>query len=125
MIADNYIFYIWKPRICLCGAYKYFGVIRNTYAGSIVERIYSYYCRGSQNTFVIYNIYYKKEFSSFEEFLERKFNLSLEDAKKFNSKFLCHKELEFQPGISITDLLNDGNMYETFINFLGGDVYES
>ena len=46
---SNEIFFKKTPRMTLIGACRFFGVERKSYAGTIVERIYDYYCRGANN----------------------------------------------------------------------------
>ena len=45
----NEIFFKKTPRMTLIGACRFFGVKRKSYAGTIVERIYDYFCRGANN----------------------------------------------------------------------------
>ena len=71
-IMNNDIFFEKTPRMTLIGACLFFGVKRKSYAGTIVERIYDYYCRGANNLYLEYFLYYRKEFGDFESFLSKK-----------------------------------------------------
>ena len=103
------------PRMCLWGAYRFFGVKRNSYAATIVERIYDHYCRGANNLYLEYLLYYRKEFSTFDTFLEQKYNLFPDEVAKKKSFFLCHKTRDFEADGHITDLLDDEVIKETFL----------
>ena len=59
---NNEIFFKRTLRMSLNGAYRFFGVKRRSYAASIVERIYDYYCRDAKNLYFEYLVYYRKEF---------------------------------------------------------------
>ena len=90
------IFFKRTFRMTLAGAYRFFGVQKDTYAATIVERLYDYYCRGARNVFLEYLLYYRKEFSDFETFLDKKYNLFPEEIRTKKSYLLCHKDLSNQ-----------------------------
>ena len=116
---NNKIFFKKTPRMSLSGAYHFFGVKRKSYAGSIVERIYDYYCRGASNLYFEYLIYYRKEFSDFESFLGQKYNLFPNETKDKKSLLLCHKSLVFEADGHVTDLLEDESIKATFKKYIG------
>lgn len=56
------------------------GVKKNTFAGNMISRVYDYYFDGTLNFRKEYQKYYKKEFSSVEEFIEEHFNIEHDEA---------------------------------------------
>lgn len=121
MAMSDYLFFVKERRHSLRGAYEYFGVRDGSYLGSVVERIYDYYCKGAVNLFREYRRYYKNEFENYTVFLEKKYNLYPEDIDKVNSRKLCCKDLSLQPDVNIRNLLEDEIMLKTLKGFLGGE----
>ncbi len=113
------IFFKRKLRISLMGAYRFFGVRRNSYAASVIHRIYDYYCKGANNLYLEYLRYYRKEFLDFEEFLSKKYNLFPEEISKMKSFLLCHKDVSFEADGHITDLIEDESIKEALHQYLG------
>lgn len=116
---NSEIFFKKTPRISLIGACHFFGVKRKSYAGSIVERIYDYYCRGANNLYLERFLYYRNEFSDFESFLEKKYNLFPDEIKDKKSSRLCYKSLAFEADGHVTDLLEDEAIKGTFQKYIG------
>lgn len=106
------------------GVYHFFGVKRKSYAGSIVKRIYDYFCGGSKSLYLEYLIYYRKEYSSFKEFLVDKYNLFEPEVDKIISWRLFCKDLSFTPDTNINDFLEDDNMGKAIIKWLGENTDE-
>lgn len=121
VIISNHVFFPKKTTVSLCGAYKFFGVKKNSYMGSVVHRIYDYYCEGAINLYRTYRKYYKKEFSSYEEFLEKHFNLFPDEVRSISSKHLYYKDTSFQPENNITNLIEDSEIANTVKQFLGSE----
>ena len=119
VIIRNHVFFPKKSTITLWGAYKFFGVKKNSYMGSVVQRIYDYYCGGAINLYRTYRKYYEKEFSTYEEFLEKHFNLFPDEAKSISSKHLYYKDTSFHPENNITNLIEDLAIANTVKQFLG------
>jgi len=123
MRIDKHVYFKNGLRICKTGAYKYFGVRRNSYASSIIERLYDYYCRGSVNLYWQYLKYYRREFNDFRDFLDKKHNLFPNEITSLNSVLLKHKNLDFQPSGSIGNLIDRGeenSVEDIFDSFLEG-----
>lgn len=59
---------------------KKLGVRQNSYAGNLVSRVYDYYFYGALNFKREYQLYYQKEFSSLERFIEEHFNIGYDKA---------------------------------------------
>ena len=60
---------------------KALGVKKNTFAGNMISRVYDYF-QGAINFRKEYKKYYRKEFSSVDKFIQERFNIECEDAKK-------------------------------------------
>ena len=116
---SNEIFFKKTPRMTLIGACRFFGVKRKSYAGTIVERIYDYYCRGANNLHLEYFRYYRAEFPDFESFLEKKYNLFPDEIENKKSFLLCHKSIDFEADGHVTDLLEDAVIGGTFRKYMG------
>ena len=106
------------------GVYHFFGVKRKSYAGSIVTRIYDYFCGGSKSMYLEYLMYYRNEYSSFKEFLVDKYNLFEPEVDKIISWRLFCKDLSFTPDTNINDFLEDDNMGKAIIKWLGDNTDE-
>ncbi len=113
------IFFKRTPRMCLWGAYRFFGVKHNSYAATVVKRIYDHYCRGASNLYMEYLLHYRKEFSDFEEFLGKKYNLFSQEITEKKSCFLCHKACDFEADGHITQLLDDETIKNTLFKYIG------
>ena len=122
---SNEIFYKRTIRMTLPGAYRFLGVKKGTYAATIVERLYDYYCRGARNVFLEYWLYYRKEFPDFENFLDRKYNLFPEEIKRKKSYLLCHKDLSYQADGHVTDLIEDESINQTMQKYLGVEAHDN
>lgn len=116
---SNDIFFKRKLRISPRGAHRFFGVKKNSYAASVINRIYDYYCRGANNLYLEYVRYYRKEFSDFEEFLSKKYNLFSEEIDTLKSFLLYHKDVSYEADGHITDLVEDPAIKKTLCQYLG------
>lgn len=119
------IFFKRTPRISLLGAYWFFGVKRKSYAATIVKRIYDYYCRGANNLYLEYLLYYRKEFDDFAEFLDKKYNLFPNEISEKKSLLLCHKVLSFEADGHITDIVEDESIMNTLRRYLGENINDN
>ena len=125
MIINSNVFFIKGLKRNSIYVYRYFGVKRFSYAGSVVKRIYDYYCGGAKNLYCEYLRFYRKVFSSFKSFLIAKYNLFDEEAEKLLSKRLYCKELSGTPDTHVRNFLEYDNMKKAIMSFLGDDVDES
>ena len=107
------------------GVYHFFGVKRKSYAGSIVTRIYDYFCGGSKSMYLEYLMYYRKEYSSFKEFLVDKYNLFEPEVDKIISWRLFCKDLSSTPDTNIRDFLEYDDMRNAIEKWLGENTDEN
>lgn len=71
-----------------------------------------------------YLIYYRKEFSSFKEFLVDKYNLFKPEVDKMISWRLFCKDLSLTPDTNINEFLEDDNMGNAINKWLGENTDE-
>ena len=102
------------------GAYNYWGVVPNSYASRVVDRIYDYYFSGAKNLKIEYCKYYRHEFPTFQDYLMKRFNLSVEEAKEFDSYRAFYKEISFDTDYHISLLLEDKKIGATLKEFTRG-----
>ncbi|MDO4810463.1 MAG: hypothetical protein Q3985_00835 [Eubacteriales bacterium] len=119
------VFFKRTPHVTLPGAYKYFGVKRNSYAATIVKRIYEYYCRDANYLFLEYLLYYRREFPSYKSFLDKKYNLFPSEIGQRPSVFLSHKMLRFEADGYITNTIEDESIKHTLCSFLGEKINDN
>ena len=125
IIDDKSGFFIKKPYVNKLFAMRYFGVKRNSYAGSVIERIYDYYCTGASSTFIDYLKYYKYEFDSYDDFLMRKYNFFIEEINDINKYLLFYKNLHLTEDGGLENMMYDETFRETVVKFLGGSSIEN
>lgn len=122
---SNDIFFKKRPRVSPRGARRFFGVKKNSYAASVIERIYDYYCRGANNLYLEYLRYYRKEFLDFKEFLSKKYNLFPEEIRRMKSFLLYHKDVSFEADGHITDLIEDESIKKALHQYLGVNINDN
>jgi hypothetical protein len=60
--------------------------------GSIISRIHDYYFKNSRSLTKDFNKYYRKEFNTFENYLDKKHNLFKEEIESLNSRNAYYSE---------------------------------
>lgn len=68
------------------------GVRKRTFAGNMVSRMYDYYFSGAVDFSKEYNKYYSHEFTSLEEYIEERYNIDPDLAKKYATEHYCMNE---------------------------------
>lgn len=124
VINDKSGFFIKKYYVNRLLIMHYFGVKRNSYAGSVIERIYDYYCMGASSLFIEYLKYYKHEFDSYDDFLLRKYNFFIGEINRINKYLLFYKNLRLTEDGGLENMMYDEKFRETIIKFLGGSYIE-
>ncbi len=71
---------------------KTLGVKKHTFAGNIIERVYDYYFAGAVDFNKDYRRYYRHEFSSLQQYIEERYNIAPELAKKYAGGHYCMNE---------------------------------
>ena len=125
MRSKNYILFIKGLRTSKIGIYKYFGVRKNSYAGTIISRIYDYYCIGARNLFLEYLRFYRKEFSSYKEFLIQKYNVDDKAIEKVVPKRLYCKDIEKALDGQIDNFSYYDNFAKMIKEFIGWQTNEN
>lgn len=119
MKIGTLIFYKKSFKTSPLGVYCFFGVKRKSYAGSIVKRIYDYFCGGAKNLFLEYLLCYRKEYKSYEQFLFGKYNLFENEVKNIISWRLYCKDLSCTPDINVKYFLEYDEMKNVIKDLLG------
>lgn len=119
MKIGTLVFYKKSFKTSPMGVYHFFGVKRRSYAGSIVKRIYDYFCGGAKNLFLEYLLCYRKEYESYEQFLLGKYNLFEYEVKNIISWRLYCKDLSCTPDINVKDFLEYDEMKSIIRKLLG------
>ena len=119
-MSIEYHFFLKSIRKTRCGAYRYWGVKRNSYASRVVDRIYDYYFSGAKNLKIEYWMYYRHEFPSYQDYLIKRFNLRAMEAQTMNSLRAFYKEMTFEEDEQIPQLMEDENIASILKAFSGG-----
>lgn len=102
---------------------KYYGVKNNTYAGTIIARLYNQYFGNAYRIRKLYRKYYRKEFPSCKEFLICRFNLDQDLAQEIVDKNLHCTNMKIKRD-EIADSFNyDEELVNTFKEYVGGVRY--
>lgn len=120
MVINNFVFFKKSFYTNSFMVYRYFGVKKKSYMGDLVTKMYDFYCRGAKNLYREYKRYYKKEFSSYEEFLLKKYNLFHHEVDDLSSPLLYCKDIGELKDYSIEQLCEDEEIQQTLYDFLGG-----
>lgn len=124
MKIGTLVFYKKSFKTLSIGVYHFFGVKRRSYAGSIVKRIYDYFCGGAKNLFLEYLLCYRKEYESYKQFLLGKYNLFEYETESIISWRLYCKNLSGTPDINVKDFLEYDEMKNAIRDLLGEFQYE-
>lgn len=71
---------------------KTLGVKKHTFAGNMIARVYDYYFAGAVDFNKDYRRYYRYEFSSLQQYIEERYNIKPEMAKKYAGGHYCMNE---------------------------------
>ena len=89
----NKAFFIKRKNINKNKFFKYFGIKKNTFMAKILNDLFFDLFDNSINLYKEYKIFYKREFFSFEEYLQQKHNLLPNEVKLFQNKKSYYKEI--------------------------------
>jgi len=94
MIIDTgrYTFYNKSPCLKKSYFFKYFDIKPRSYIGQIISRIHDYYFKNSSLLKKDFKKYYSKEYSSFEDYLDKKHNLFQEEINRLNRNAAYYSE---------------------------------
>ena len=119
MRSNKCCFFLWSPKMLRMGAYHFFGVKPHSYASRLVDNLYDFYVAGASNLKWQYLRYYKNEFSSFQEFLAKRYNMYPSEVEEFCSWRSFVKELKYEPNLYIEELIQDERMAALLQKYLG------
>lgn len=99
---------------------RYLGIEKNSYAGSVAKRLYNQYFGGKQNLQREYRKYYKKEFSTYKEYLEIRLNLNSILAEELSEGNYYFTEISKKHDDVKYSLDYDDGLKQIFADFVGG-----
>lgn len=97
LIVNGIIFFNKHKIHTKSGFVKKMNVKKNSYAESIMIRLYNLYFSSSIKLYSEYKKYYKQEFNSINDFLYNKYNLNKPEIEDLDLKHLYYKELASAP----------------------------
>lgn len=104
-----------------CKVLRTLGVRKNTFAGNMVSRMYDYYFSGAVDFCEEYRKYYRHEFLSLEKYIEERYNIERELAKKYAIGHYCMKECSIYSIERNVETLNyDKEFKRKFSEAVGG-----
>lgn len=122
---NNYLFFDKKVIGNAKQLMKKFGIKRNSYAGEVVKRLFSYCFEDAVKIKKEYNKYYKKEFGNYKDYLECHFEIPQTLIEKICEKNVCYVNLE-EKGDRIGELFWDNDELKSeFWDLLGGLEHEN
>jgi hypothetical protein len=109
MIIDTgrYIFYNKSFRLKKSCFFKNLGIKPKSYIGQIISRIHDYYFRNSLFLKKEFNKYYKKEYSSLKDYLDKKHNLFQNEINELNCNTAYYSEKIIAERFKVCGLLDD------------------
>lgn len=117
---DGKLYYVKKFYMNKTIFLYYLGVKSKSYMGSVFARVFDHYFKHSINLYSDYMQFYKKEFNSFEDYLEEKHNLLANEIKIFNNENSYCKFYGNKYRWNIEQLFHDEEMKEEMWKFFGG-----
>ncbi len=104
--------------------FKFFGVKEKSYAGKTLLRLYMQYFGDSELLRQTYRKYYKKEFSSYKDFLVCRYNLSDKLAEEIMKENMSCTNLSFKQDDIAYSFDADEELKKLFVEYVGGIRYE-
>lgn len=121
---DNYLFFNIHEVGTKARFLRLYKVKRNSYAGSVLCRIYDSYFSNPINIKKEYQKYYKIEYDSCEQFLVCHFNMSEELAEKICSSKRYYVDLGWKGDQTGESFSYDEELKKQFWEYAGGIEYE-
>lgn len=115
---NSEIYYIKSYKLNKNNFIKWFKVLKKSYMGSVIERIFDYYFSNSLSLYREYRKYYRHEFGSFDDYLSYKHNLFPNEIENLSSKKLRYKNLLNEPDLNTSDLLSIEEIAHAFRTFV-------
>lgn len=123
--VNNYCFFNKREIGSLRKMQRKFGVKKDSYAGNIIKRLYYEFFGQACSVKSYYRKYYRKEYSSCEEFLNCRFAISPELANIIVKEKLWFSNMKSKRD-SISIYLNyENSLRDIFVKYVGGITYEN
>jgi len=109
MIIDTgrYIYFNKSFKLKKSYFFKFLDIYPRSYIGQIISRIHDYYFKNSHLLKTEFKKYYKKEFSTFEDFLDKKHNLFKNEIKELNYNNAYYSEKIVAERFKVCNLLDN------------------
>lgn len=124
-ITDNIVAFRNKDKKTYRKFIRFLRVKRNSYAARIAYRVYNEFFGNRYNLKRYYRQYYRKEFSSCEEFLINRWNMSDELAKTLAGENYYFTYCDYKKDRLSWWFSNDKKMVNLFSKFVGGIAHEN
>ena len=110
--------------ICKCFLY-YMGVRNKSYMGNSMIRLFNEYFKNSNNLYLEYFFYYRREYNTFCDFIKNKHNLLYDCNSNYCSLFSYYTFNGHISDSNIDMLLKYDDIFkEIFWDFFGGQPHE-
>jgi len=105
--TGTYVYYNKSYHLEKSYFFKVLGIKPKSYIGQTITRIHDYYFKNSCLLIKDYKKYYKKEYSSFIDYLEKKHNLFQHEIVKLKKHKAYYSEKQYTEKFRAGELLND------------------
>lgn len=122
---DDKIFFIKNNDMERKDFLKMFNVKYNSYLYHLYSRLYDYIIGNCINLYEEFHNYYIKEYSNFETFLSEHYNVPDELIDKFNNKKSYYKHKDIGNEQPLYHILQNEEVRDIVIKFVGGYAYEN
>lgn len=125
ILLDNKIYFIKNNNMKKSNFLKKFCVKKNSYYYKLYSRLYDYIIGENINLYKEYRKYYKKEYTSYDEFLLEHHNIPKSILNKFNNKNSCYKYKDIGNEQPLYCLVQNEEIKKIINEFIGDFVYEN
>jgi len=120
--TGKYIYFNKSGRLKKSFFFKFLGINPRSYIGQIISRIHDYYFINSISLKNDYINYYKNEYNSFKEYLDKRHNLFQNEINmlKYNAAYFSEKHIAEQYKVDglLDNDYDDNIIRENVINIL-------
>ena len=104
--TGRYVYFNKSVHLNKSYFFKSLGVKSKSYIGQVISRIHDYYFINSHSLRKDYKKYYRKEYSSFNEYLDKKHNLFKHEINELNYRVAYYSEKHFAEKYKTSNLLS-------------------
>lgn len=122
--ANQYCFFNKRKIGSKHRIFKFFGVKEKSYAGKTLLRLYMQYFGEAELLRQTYRKYYKKEFSTYKDFLVCRYNISDKLAEVIMKENMSCTDLSSKGDDIAYSFDSDDELKKFFLEYAGGIRYE-